>query len=163
MKSLKKQRRIQVIAVATVALILSTAMIGYAMRDGINFFRAPSQIMAEPPGPDEVFRIGGLVEEGSIIRGEGKTIRFSVTDGGASVPVTFTGVLPDLFTENEGMVGTGSYINGVFEATEILAKHDETYMPAEVIDALKEQGIYKERGSEGAGYGETGYGAASDS
>ena len=144
MKSLKKQRRIQVIAVAAVALILSTALIGYAMRDGINFFRAPSQILAEPPESSEVFRIGGLVEEGSIVRGEGKTIRFSVTDGGASVPVTFTGVLPDLFSENEGMVGTGRYINGVFEATEILAKHDETYMPAEVIDALKEQGVYKE-------------------
>jgi cytochrome c-type biogenesis protein CcmE len=144
MKSLKKQRRIQVIAVAAIALAISTALIGYAMRDGINFFRAPSQIIAEPPGPDEVFRIGGLVEEGSIVRGQGKEIRFSVTDGGASVPVVFTGVLPDLFSENEGMVGTGRLVNGVFQATEILAKHDETYMPAEVVDALKEQGVYRE-------------------
>jgi cytochrome c-type biogenesis protein CcmE len=144
MKSLKKQRRIQVIAVATVALIASTALIGYAMRDGINFFRAPSQVMAEPPAPSEVFRIGGLVEEGTLVRGDGKTVRFSVTDGGATVPVTFTGVLPDLFEENQGMVGTGRYINGVFEATEILAKHDETYMPKEVVDALKAQGVYKE-------------------
>ena len=147
MKSLKKQRRIQVIVVMFIALALSTALIGYAMRDGINFFRAPSQIIAEPPQASEVFRIGGLVEEGSIIRGEGKTIRFSVTDGGASVPVTYTGVLPDLFSENEGMVGTGRYVNGVFEAYEILAKHDETYMPAEVVDALKEQGLYKEGNS----------------
>ncbi|MEM9636419.1 MAG: cytochrome c maturation protein CcmE [Pseudomonadota bacterium] len=144
MKSLKKQRRIQIIAVAAVALALSTALIGYAMRDGINFFRAPSQILAEPPEPTEVFRIGGLVEEGSIVRGQGETIRFSVTDGGAVVPVTYTGVLPDLFEENQGMVGTGRYINGVFEASEILAKHDETYMPAEVVDALKEQGVYKD-------------------
>ncbi len=144
MKSLKKQRRIQVIAVAVVALIASTALIGYAMRDGINFFRAPSQIMAEPPSPTEVFRIGGLVEEGTLVRGESETVRFNVTDGGASVPVTFTGVLPDLFEENQGMVGTGSYVDGVFKATEILAKHDETYMPAEVIDALKEQGVYVE-------------------
>jgi cytochrome c-type biogenesis protein CcmE len=144
MKSLKKQRRIQVILVAVVALALSTALIGYAMRDGINFFRAPSQIIAEPPPPTEVFRIGGLVAEGSIVRGQGETIRFEVTDGGATIPVTYTGVLPDLFTENEGMVGTGRYINGVFEASEILAKHDETYMPAEVIDALKAQGVYKE-------------------
>lgn len=144
MKSLKKQRRIQVIAVAVVALAVSTALIGYAMRDGINFFRAPSQIMAEPPGPAEVFRIGGLVEEGSLVRGEGETIRFSVTDGGASVPVVYTGVLPDLFAENEGMVGTGRYIDGVFEATEILAKHDELYMPKEVVDALKAQGVYKD-------------------
>jgi cytochrome c-type biogenesis protein CcmE len=144
MKSLKKKRRVQVIVLAVVALAVSSGLIGYAMRDGINFFRAPSQIMAEPPAPSEVFRIGGLVEEGSIVRGQGETIRFTVTDGGASVPVTFSGVLPDLFAENQGMVGTGSYVNGVFQATEILAKHDETYMPAEVVDALKEQGVYKD-------------------
>lgn len=144
MKNLKKQRRIQIIALATVALMMSTALIGYAMRDGINFFRAPTQVLEEPPSPNEVFRIGGLVLEGSIVRGQGETIRFSVTDGNGVVPVTYTGVLPDLFEENQGMVGTGSYINGVFEATEILAKHDETYMPAEVVDALKAQGVYKE-------------------
>lgn len=144
MKSLKKQRRIQILVVAFVALTLSTALIGYALRDGINFFRAPSQIVSEPPAPNEVFRIGGLVEEGTLIRGQGETVRFSVTDGGASVPVAYTGVLPDLFGENEGMVGTGRYIDGVFQATEILAKHDETYMPKEVVDALKEQGVYRE-------------------
>lgn len=144
LKSLKKQRRIQVIALATVALILSTALIGYGMRDGINFFRSPSQVVAEPPAPNEVFRIGGLVEEGSIVRGQGSTVSFRVTDGGATVPVTYAGVLPDLFSENEGMVGTGRFIDGVFEASEILAKHDEEYMPAEVVDALKEQGIYKD-------------------
>ncbi|MEX3315177.1 cytochrome c maturation protein CcmE [Sulfitobacter sp. PS-8MA] len=144
MKSLKKQRRIQIIVVAAVALVLSTALIGYALRDGINYFRAPSQVIAEPPGPTEVFRIGGLVEEGSLKRGQGESIRFSVTDGGASVPVVFTGVLPDLFEENQGMVGTGRYVSGVFEASEILAKHDETYMPKEVTDALKDQGVYRE-------------------
>ena len=144
MKSLKKQRRIQIIALAVVGLTVATALIGYAMRDGINFFRAPSQIVAEPPGPTEVFRIGGLVAEGSLIRGQGESIRFEVTDGGAAVPVVFTGVLPDLFEENQGMVGTGRYINGVFEASEILAKHDETYMPKEVVDALKEQGVYQD-------------------
>ncbi|MBD3678373.1 MAG: cytochrome c maturation protein CcmE [Rhodobacteraceae bacterium] len=144
MKSLKKQRRIQIIIVAAVALALSTALIGYAMRDGINFFRSPSQVVAEPPTPTEVFRIGGLVEEGSLKRGQGETIRFRVTDGGASVEVAYTGVLPDLFEEGQGMVGTGSLVDGVFQATEILAKHDETYMPKEVIDALKEQGTYVE-------------------
>ncbi len=144
MKGLKKRRRIQVIAVAAVALALATGLIGYAMRDGINFFRAPSQIIAEPPGPSETFRIGGLVEEGTLVRGQGEIISFNVTDGGASVPVTYTGVLPDLFEEGQGMVGTGRYVNGVFEASEILAKHDETYMPKEVIDALKDQGVYQE-------------------
>ncbi|WP_170458116.1 cytochrome c maturation protein CcmE [Ruegeria conchae] len=146
MKTLKKRRRVQIILVAVAALAVSTALIGYAMRDGINFFRSPSQVIAEPPSPTEVFRIGGLVEEGSIVRGQGETVRFVVTDGGESVPVAFTGVLPDLFSENEGMVGTGRYVNGVFEATEILAKHDETYMPKEVMDALKEQGVYKDPG-----------------
>lgn len=144
MKNLKKQRRIQIILVAAVALVLATGLIGYAMRDGINFFRAPTQVLAEPPAPNEVFRIGGLVAEGSISRGQGEVIRFDVTDGGATVPVSFRGVLPDLFSENQGMVGTGSYVDGVFVATEILAKHDETYMPKEVIDALKAQGVYQE-------------------
>jgi cytochrome c-type biogenesis protein CcmE len=144
MTGLKKKRRIQVVALTVVAMALSTVLIGYAMRDGINFFRAPSQIIAEPPAPNEVFRIGGLVEEGTIERGVGEVIRFNVTDGGASIPVTFTGVLPDLFEENQGMVGMGRYVNGVFEASEILAKHDETYMPKEVVDALKAQGVYQE-------------------
>lgn len=144
MKSLKKQRRIQMILIAVVALVLATGLIGYAMRDGINLFRAPSQIMAEPPAPSEVFRLGGLVEEGSLVRGQGEVVTFSVTDGGATIPVTFTGVLPDLFDENQGMIGTGTYVNGVFEAVEILAKHDENYMPSEVVDALKEQGVYQE-------------------
>ena len=146
MKSLKKQRRVQVLLITAVALILATGLIGYAMRDGINFFRSPSQVIAEPPQPKEVFRIGGLVEEGSLERGQGEVIRFRVTDGGASVPVTYRGVLPDLFAESQGMIGTGSYINGTFEASEILAKHDEDYMPKEVVDALKEQGVYQEPG-----------------
>jgi cytochrome c-type biogenesis protein CcmE len=144
MRGLKKQRRIQIILVATVALGLSAALIGYAMRDGINFFRPPSEIVADPPPPSEVFRIGGLVEEGTLVRGEGERISFAVTDGGASVPVTYTGILPDLFGEGAGMVGTGRLVDGVFEATEILARHDETYMPAEVIDALEEQGVYRD-------------------
>lgn len=144
MKSLKKKRRIQVIIASFVALAIATGLIGYAMRDGINFFRSPSQVIAEPPSASEVFRIGGLVEEGSLIRGQGESITFSVTDGGATVPVVYTGVLPDLFEEGQGMVGTGTYVNGVFEATEILAKHDESYMPKEVVDALKEQGVYVE-------------------
>ena len=114
------------------------------MKDGINYFRAPSQIAANPPPPTETFRIGGLVEEGSLTRGQGKAVTFSVTDGGASVKVSYTGVLPDLFEENQGMVGTGKLKDGVFIASEILAKHDETYMPREVVDALKEQGVYQD-------------------
>ena len=144
MKSLKKKRRVQVMALAAVSLVAATALIGFAMKDGINYFRAPSQIAANPPPPTETFRIGGLVEEGSLMRGQGKAVTFSVTDGGASVKVSYTGILPDLFEENQGMVGTGKLKDGVFIASEILAKHDETYMPREVVDALKEQGVYQD-------------------
>ncbi len=144
MKGLKKQRRIQIILVAAVALAVSTALIGYAMRDGINFFRSPTQVVEKPPAPNETFRIGGLVEEGSLTATEDNKITFGVTDGNETVLVAYQGLLPDLFKEGEGMVGTGKYIDGVFQASEILAKHDETYMPVEVIDALKEQGVYKE-------------------
>ncbi|HRK42029.1 MAG TPA: cytochrome c maturation protein CcmE [Gemmobacter sp.] len=143
MKGLKKTRRIQILALAFVALAGSTALIGYAMRDGINFFRAPAQVIAEPPEEGEVFRLGGLVEPGSLVRGQGETVSFNVTDGAEVVPVRFTGVLPDLFTEGQGMIGTGVLVNGTFEATEILAKHDESYMPKEVMEALKEQGVYQ--------------------
>lgn len=143
MKNLKKQRRIQIIAVAAVALTLSTALIGYAMKDGINLFRSPTQVVDEPPRMGEVFRIGGLVLEGSLIRGEGTAVTFAVTDTNATVPVSYTGVLPDLFEENQGMIGTGTLQDGVFIASEILAKHDESYMPKEVVDALKEQGVYQ--------------------
>ncbi|RWR11702.1 cytochrome c maturation protein CcmE [Paenirhodobacter populi] len=144
MRSLKKKRRIQIIAVAAVALAASTAMIGYAMRDGISFFRSPSQLVETPPAPGETFRLGGLVEDGSVVRDAGETVSFRVTDGGASVPVRFTGVLPDLFGEGQGVVGTGRMQGDTFIASEILAKHDENYMPREVIDALKEQGVYEE-------------------
>ena len=142
MKGLKKKRRIQIIALAFVALALSTGLIGYAMRDGINFFRTPSQVTQSPPPPTETFRIGGLVVEGSLQRGQSETVTFRVTDTANEVPVSYTGVLPDLFDEGQGMVGTGRMVDGVFQATEILAKHDETYMPKEVVDALKEQGVY---------------------
>ena len=142
MKGLKKKRRIQIIALAFAALALSTGLIGYAMRDGINFFRTPSQVTQSPPPPTETFRIGGLVVEGSLQRGQSETVTFRVTDTAVEVPVSYTGVLPDLFDEGQGMVGTGRMVDGVFQATEILAKHDETYMPKEVVDALKEQGVY---------------------
>lgn len=144
LKGLKKQRRIQIIVLAFIALAISTALVGYAMRDGINFFRSPTQVLTEPPGPNEVFRIGGLVAAGSLVRGQGEIISFKVTDTKTTVSVQFSGILPDLFSEGQGMVGTGAMQGDTFVATEILAKHDESYMPKEVIDALKAQGVYKE-------------------
>ena len=147
MKSLKKKRRIQIIIAAAVALVLAAGLIGYGFRDGINLYRSPSQMTENPPGMGEVFRLGGLVETGTLLRGASETVSFKVTDGGASVPVRFTGVLPDLFAEGQGMIGTGAMEGDTFVATEILAKHDENYMPREVIDSLKEQGVYEDPNS----------------
>ena len=143
MKNLKNQRRIQVIFITFISLSLATALIGYAMRDGINFFRSPSEVLQQPPNKNETFRIGGLVKDGSLVRGSGTVIYFIVTDGNKSVPVEYSGILPDLFAEGQGMIATGNYIGGKFIASEILAKHDENYMPKEVLDTLKEQGLYK--------------------
>jgi cytochrome c-type biogenesis protein CcmE len=145
MKSLKKQRRIQVIVITFIALALSTALIGYAMRDGINFFRSPTEVLQLSPERDEIFRLGGLVQEKSLVRGSGTVVTFVVTDGNKAIPVEYSGILPDLFAEGQGMIATGKYINKKFIASEILAKHDENYMPKEVVDTLKEQGYYKSK------------------
>lgn len=147
MKSLKKKRRIQIIIAAGLALLLAGVLIGYGFRDGINLYRSPSEMAERPPEVGEVFRLGGLVEIGTLVRGAGETVSFNVTDGGASIPVRFTGVLPDLFEEGQGMIGTGRMEGDTFVATEILAKHDENYMPREVIDSLKEQGVYEDPSS----------------
>lgn len=144
MKSLKKQRRIQILIAAGLALVLAVGLIGYGFRDGINLYRSPSQLAQDPPQMGEVFRLGGLVEEGTLTRGQGSVVSFRVTDGGASIPVTFEGVPPDLFGENQGMIATGTMEGAIFVANEILAKHDENYMPKEVIDSLKAQGVYED-------------------
>ena len=144
MKSLRKKRRIQLIMLSFVTLTISTLLIGYAMRDGINYFRSPTQVIDEPPNAREIFRLGGLVQEGSLRRDKNGIIMFRVTDGNASLEVQYKGFHPDLFAENQGMIGKGSMEEGIFLATEILAKHDETYMPREVMDALKKQGLYQE-------------------
>ncbi len=143
MAGLRKKRRIQLILAGLVLVFGATAIVGYAMRDGIEFFRSPTQVTEQPPTPNERFRIGGLVEEGTLVRDQGETVTFMVTDGANSVRVAYTGVLPDLFSEGQGMIATGKLENGLFTASEILAKHDEEYMPKEVADALKEQGVYK--------------------
>ncbi len=143
LKNLKKRRRIQLIAFLGTALVVGFTTIYLLLpKAAFQYFRSPSEVSEQPPSEGEVFRIGGLVEEGSLLRGQGSTISFKVTDTKTSVPVSYTGVLPDLFAEGQGMVGTGSMENGTFVATEILAKHDETYMPKEVVDALKDQGVY---------------------
>ncbi len=142
MAGLKKKRRIRLVIIGFVLIAIASLLVGFGFREGVAFFRSPSQVAESAPAPSEIFRIGGLVEEGTLVR-SGETISFAVTDGGASVPVVFTGILPDLFSEGTGMIATGTLVGGTFQATEILAKHDENYMPKEVVDALKEQGVYQ--------------------
>jgi cytochrome c-type biogenesis protein CcmE len=142
LKSLKKRRRVQVMSMAGISIVLVLVLLWFLPDDSFQFFRSPSEVSQAPPPPNERFRIGGLVAEDSIVRGQGEQVSFAVTDGGATINVVYTGILPDLFEEGQGMVAQGNYINGRFEAVEILAKHDETYMPSEVIDALKDQGLY---------------------
>ena len=146
MKSLKKQRRIQVLAVAGLCLLGVLAVLWFLPKDAFQFFRSPTEVLAAPPSEDEYFQIGGLVKDGSITPVEGVQFRFVVTDGATEVPVAYVGddPAPDLFKEGQGTIAKGHYRAGIFEASELLAKHDESYMPREVIDALKEQGVYQE-------------------
>ena len=140
---LKKRRRVQLIIITCIFLLSASILIGFAFKDGIEFFRSPTQVFSEKINESEVFRIGGLVKEGTLIR-NGDNVSFIVTDLVNDVPVIFNGILPDLFSEGTGMIATGTLNEGKFQAVEILAKHDENYMPKEVADALKEQGIFQD-------------------
>lgn len=146
LKGLKKQRRIQIVALAFVALAASFVAFYWAAPNALQYFRSPTQVLSEPPAQGEVFRIGGLVKVASIVKGEGVRFIFVMTDTKTDIPVSYVGndLKPDLFEEGKGAVATGEMMNGVFQASNILAKHDESYMPREVIDALKEQGVYVE-------------------
>lgn len=131
MSTLRKRRRIRILLVGAGFLALSAALIGYAMRDGLRFFQTPGQVAAAPPAPTETFRLGGMVEPGSLER-QGTLVRFRVSDGESSLAVRYEGITPDLFAEGEGVIATGRLVNGEFAASEILAKHDEDYMPREL-------------------------------
>ena len=137
------------IAFGAVLLVASAALMGVAFRDTIVFFFSPTELMAEERRPDQRLRVGGLVADGSVVRGTSETVRFDVTDGNATVLVSYTGVLPDLFREGQGVVAEGYFRDGRFQAVEVLAKHDENYVPKEVADALKKQGHWKKEGAYG--------------
>ena len=144
MAGLRKKRRIQLIALGLGFMVVAAVLIGVGFQSGISLYRSTSETVADTPAPDEVFRMGGMVVEGSIETTEG--LRFDVTDMAVTVPVIYTGAdqVPDLFGDGQGTVLTGSYVDGVFMAETILTKHDEKYMPAEVIDDLRAQGVYVE-------------------
>jgi cytochrome c-type biogenesis protein CcmE len=139
----RKQRRLTLIGTAVAVLGLALGLVLYAMRDNIVFFHAPADVAAKAVQPGTRFRLGGLVKEGSVQR-EGQQITFEVTDAQKSLPVRYQGILPDLFREGQGVVAEGVLEgSGVFRADTVLARHDETYMPREVADALKKQGHWQ--------------------
>jgi cytochrome c-type biogenesis protein CcmE len=140
----RKQRRGVLIAACLAVLGVAVGLMLFAMRDSIVFFYSPSEVVDMKIAPGQRFRLGGLVETGSLVRGEGTTVRFVVTDRAKTLPVTYTGVLPDLFREGQGVVAEGVLeLDGVFHADNVLAKHDETYMPPEVAKKLKAQGVWR--------------------
>lgn len=139
----RKQKRLLVIAGLAVVVALAAALILTALRDQIVFFYSPTELLARPELAGEAVRIGGLVEDGTFER-DGETNRFSITDGTTTIEVTFIGLLPDLFREGQGVIAEGSLTNtGDFGASNVLAKHDETYIPREVEAALREQGVWQ--------------------
>ncbi|HET7852521.1 MAG TPA: cytochrome c maturation protein CcmE [Methyloceanibacter sp.] len=146
----RKQRRAVLIGTSVGVLALAVGLVLFALRDSIVFFYTPSEVAEKHLETGQRFRLGGLVEDGSLKRGEGTTVSFVITDKRATLPVTYTGVLPDLFREGQGVVAEGMLTTeGVFHADSVLAKHDEKYMPPEVAKKLKEQGVW--RGDEQAG------------
>jgi cytochrome c-type biogenesis protein CcmE len=150
----RKQRRGALIGTCLAVLAVAIGLVLYAMRDSIVFFYSPSEVAEMQIAPGQRFRLGGLVETGSVERGEGTSIRFAVTDRAKTLAVTYTGVLPDLFREGQGVVAEGMLdASGVFHADSVLAKHDENYMPPGVAEKLKLQGVW--RGNAQAGTADT--------
>ncbi|MDE1466456.1 cytochrome c maturation protein CcmE [Aurantiacibacter sp. D1-12] len=136
-----KHQRLVLIVLAVAALIGATLLAMVALRDQASYFYVPSDIAENPPEPGQAIRLGGMVEEGSIVElPDGVSVTFVVHDGVARVPVTFTGILPDLFVEGSGVVADGSMdVSGTFVAENVLAKHDENYMPRELEDMTPDQ------------------------
>jgi cytochrome c-type biogenesis protein CcmE len=147
----RKQRRLVLIGSALAVLGLAAALVLNALKDSIVFFNSPTEIVEKPTRPGTRIRIGGLVKPGTVVHaGDALTVHFDVTDGNKDVPVAYTGALPDLFREGQGVVAEGILQrDGQFKADVILAKHDERYMPKEVVDALKKQGRWQESGAVG--------------
>ncbi|MBB3963749.1 MULTISPECIES: cytochrome c maturation protein CcmE [Rhizobium] len=143
----RKQKRLAVIGGGMSFIVAAVLLVMFAFSNSVAYFYMPADLASNPVPPGTRIRLGGLVGEGSVIRGAGSTVRFAVTDAsGDLVPVRFTGILPDLFREGQGVVTEGTFESGsdVFTADTVLAKHDEKYMPKDVADRLKQQGLWKE-------------------
>ena len=141
----RKQRRLVLIGLSLGVLTLAAALVLSALRESIVFFHSPSDIAEKQVAPGSRIRLGGLVKPGSLVRGDNLLIRFAVTDGKSDIAVSFQGIVPDLFREGQGVVAEGRMeAGGTFKADNVLAKHDENYMPREVADALKKQGRWQE-------------------
>ena len=152
----RKQRRLTLIGCSAAVLAVAVGLVLTALKDSIVFFNSPTDIVEKQVAPGARIRLGGLVKPGSLVRGDNLQVRFEVTDGNKSVAVSYIGILPDLFREGQGVVTEGALdAGGTFKADNVLAKHDETYMPKEVADALKKQGHWK---TEGGAYGLAGSG-----
>ena len=142
----RKHKRLTFVAIAGVLIAIAAGLILSAFDESIVFFRTPTDIAENKVTEDKRVRLGGLVEDGSVEQGTDGVVNFRVTDTANTVPVHFQGILPDLFREGQGVVAEGKLMNGVFMADEVLAKHDENYMPPEVADAIKEAGQWKDMG-----------------
>jgi cytochrome c-type biogenesis protein CcmE len=138
-----KHKRLTFVAIAGVLLASAVGLMLVAFEESIVFFHSPTDIVEKKLPTDKRMRIGGLVKEGSVKKGDDAVVSFQVTDLANSIDVTYRGILPDLFREGQGVVAEGHLINGVFKADEVLAKHDENYMPPEVADALKKSGQWQ--------------------
>jgi cytochrome c-type biogenesis protein CcmE len=137
----RKQRRLALIGSGLAVLAVAAALVLSALKDSIVFFNSPTDVVEKHVQPGARIRLGGLVQPGSLKRGDNLSVQFEVTDGNRAVPVAYIGILPDLFREGQGVVAEGALDSvGLFRADTVLAKHDETYMPKEVADALKKQG-----------------------
>lgn len=139
----RKHKRLTFIVLGMGLLAAAAALMLSAFEDNIVFFYSPTEVLDKKLGADRRVRIGGLVEDGSVEKA-GTEVKFRVTDLANVIPVTYTGILPDLFREGQGVIAEGRFVDGVFHADEVLAKHDETYMPPEVADALKKSGRWQE-------------------
>jgi cytochrome c-type biogenesis protein CcmE len=142
----RKGRRLTLIASALAVIGVAIGLALFAFRDGVVFFVTPSELAAKTAEmrPNARMRIGGLVQPGSVLKSDDRHVAFAITDNQTDVKVTYAGLLPDLFREGQGVVAEGQLVNGVFRADSVLAKHDENYMPREVADSLKKQGVWND-------------------